>query len=216
MKIFSAIKQWHIRNRKYDGFVWMEFYTIVSLLMLAGNIIFLATDVTAWSLFTINTLVALLMAERWQSTKRLDEFKDFVHEMLDMADNVIAVKHARLVSANRRRKRAERSLKRYIKALSHESDVSLKFESMVYEYEYMLLIARHAILDNDQLARDRFLAFMQEHPDIEIRVAAHEYSKSIFESMFIGDAKQPCWNGMMDQLKEYTSEVIKETQSEKM
>lgn len=202
MKILSSIKQWHINNRKYDGFVWMERYITVSLLMLAGNIIFAATDVTAWSLFTINTLLALWVSERWQSEKRLDDFKDFVHQLLDIAHNATDVQHARLVSANRRRKRAERRLKRYIKALSHESDMRLKFECMVYEYEQMLLIARHAILDNDQLARDRFFAFMQEHPDIECRVASREYVEGMQECIFMGDAKSSCFDGFMPLLQE--------------
>lgn len=202
MNILSTIKQWHIRNRKYDGFVWMEWYTIVSLLMLAGNIIFAATDVTAWSFFTFNTLLALCQAARWQSEKRLAEFKDFVHQLLGIAHNATDVEHARLVSANRRRKRAERSLKWYIKALSHELDMSQSFERKIYEYEQMLLMARHAILDNNQLARDRFLAFMQEHPDIVIRVASREYVEGMQECIFMGDAKPPCFDGFMSLLQE--------------
>lgn len=207
--LFKRIKQWYRKNHQYANFKFMLFYAAWLPFMLAVMLLSGHTSFDSWVIFVLNVCIGLGFAKDWRIEANMHEYSEIVSdevkhlfELHESEAKAVKRWQDRCISANRRRRRAERRLKRYIKALSHESDMRLKFECMVYEYEQMLLIARHAILDNNQLARDRFLAFMQEHPDIEIRVASREYVEGIQECIFMGDAKPSCFDGFMPLLQE--------------
>lgn len=117
--IFKYIGNWFHYNYKFDGFVQMILFGCITLIILVGNICTLSNDRIDWFLFAFELIFTLWMADRWQTLKRLDEYKEntklIVDQSFDIAKttaDLLFVEHERLIAANRRRKRAERKLRK--------------------------------------------------------------------------------------------------------
>lgn len=194
--LFKRIIDWFHDNYKYDGFVQMILWGCITLIILVCNICILSTACIDWLLSSLELIFTLWMAERWQNAKRLREYKDYAQGRINYAFNMwetaaahLIEEHFRLVVANRRRKRAERALKKTRLALRKESSERLGFETKADEYEFWLLIAHCALVNDAPDRRDWFLAWMDKHPEIEKRQAKRQYIQSLYECLFFGDAK---------------------------
>ena len=140
-----------------------------------------------------------------QGSASAPEFAEFTKEIHDIdsyftksiADQC-AKEHARLVAANRRRKRAEKQLRWYRKTLREESAWRLGLEMTCIEYEDALLTAYTATYDYSvkarvseediaraKEARIRFNEYMGKHYEEMARNKFwREYRQDVFDCMY--------------------------------
>lgn len=126
--LFKRIGKWLHDNYKYDGFVQMIGWGCITLMILVCNICTFSIDRIDWFIFSPELIFTLWMAERWQNGKRMNKYKESVKWMVDQAYELanttadkLIIEHTRLVASNRRRKRAERALKKTRLALCNDS-----------------------------------------------------------------------------------------------
>lgn len=203
---FTRLRSWFTANRKYDGFVAFVAFGFGTIFMLVGNILADTTPLD-WAIWIIWLQTVLYSAASWQKDKHLHNLFEFYKELLRHAheSEYAAIEnseqyHRWLVSANRRRKRAERKLKNTRLALRKESAERFGFELQCGEYEAVLLDANLAMADISSCpilpdtkamaeAQQRFKSYMKIHyAEIAKRQLNRELKKSAFGCLFFGDA----------------------------
>lgn len=208
---FPRLRSWYTDNRKYDGFVAFVVFGFVTIAMLILNIMF-DTSPLDWAIWIIWLQTVLYNAGSWQNDKHMAEKREFYGELLRQShkrfDEAIewyneeqrkyVAAHYRLVSANRRRKRAELALKKCRLALRKESANRLGFEAQADEYEKILLYV-HTLVDEESFAHHDPLAvaeaerrvkeYLREHfRNIVAHQAAKTLTEDVFDCPFFGDA----------------------------
>ena len=200
--LFKRIAEWHLENKQYDGFFEFESFSFLTLFLLIGNICIRNTSVVDWLIWVIWLQGTLFQSYRWtkeRSIKHIMDFesKRFMELFNQQADQVIE-QHERLIAANRRRKRAERALKKCRLELRNESANRLGFELQADEYEKILLYV-HTLVDEESFAHHDPLAvaeaerrikkYLREHfSDIAAHQAYVTLAEDVFECLFLGDA----------------------------
>lgn len=153
--LFNRIKAWHCENKQYNGFFQMECFGCITALLLVMNIIRLSNDPVDWMFLMIEMVITSFYIERWFGNKRFKEFSKLTKEIHDLDYNFaksiidqLGKEHDRLVAANRRRKLAERKLKKVRLALRKESADRLGFEIECNKYEQAILMPNGQIRDD--------------------------------------------------------------------
>lgn len=119
-KLFHRLKSWHNENKQYSNFLNMEVFAFMAIFVLFMNIIHHSSDLVDWLIFAalvFNTLLNAVIFNHRKEVRKFWEFHDYLmkkeykfqDDLFKENDKVFN----RLVSANRRRKRAERALKEY-------------------------------------------------------------------------------------------------------
>lgn len=206
--LFIRLRSWYTANRKYDGFVGFVVFGFGSIFLLVCNIVTDATMVD-WLIWLIWMQAVLYHAFSWQKDKHRQDLFEFYDELLRHTheSEYAAIEnseqyHCWLVSANRRRKRAEKQLKWYRNTLRKESADLLGFKLKADEYEEMLFTAYVATYDysvkarvtsedvaHAQAARIRFNEYMAKHyTEIARRKFWRDYKQDLFDCLFLGDS----------------------------
>lgn len=184
MKIISTIKQWHKENRQYDGFFEFECFSCLTLFLFAGNICIHNTTAVDWLIWVIWLQSTLFYAYKWLHNRSQKEILDFVKDRCkEMIDELIVDEYKereRLISANRRRKRAELALKKCRKTLRCVRTVRFEYEKKCSEYEDALITAYTATYDYSVKAKvsEEDIAHAKE-----ARVRFNEYMGKHYEEM---------------------------------
>lgn len=204
--LFTRLRSWLTANRKYEGFVMMEFWTAMLIFTLVVNACRLSHDFFEWlrsflSFFMVsfNALLWLHDKEKAELHKSYEVLLRSSRESEYAAITDSAIDRGHLMAANRRRKRAERKLKNTRLALRKESAERLGFELQCGEYDAVLLDANLAMADISSCpilpdtkamaeAQQRFKAYMKIHyAEIAKRQLNRELKKSAFGCLFFGD-----------------------------
>lgn len=208
---FPRIRSWYMANRKYEGFVAFVVFGFGTIFLLVGNILTDAKPID-WAIWIIWLQTVLYNAASWQNDKRMAEVRELYNVLLKRShkrfDEAIewyneeqrkyVAAHYHLVSANRRRKRAELALKKCRLALRKESANRLGFEAQADEYEKILLYV-HTLVDEESFAHHDPLAvaeaerrvkeYLREHfRDIVAHQASKTLAEDVFDCLFFGDA----------------------------
>lgn len=205
--LFKRLRSWHTENRKYEGFVMMELWTAMLIFTLVVIVCRLSHDFFAWNHAFLSFFMVSFNAVPWLHNKEKAKLHKFYEELLRHAHESASaaienyVQYQRwLVSANRRRKRAERKLKKQQEMYRYAMSRNVELLHKVYEYESVLLDANLAMADISSCpilpdtaamaeAQQRFKAYMKIHyAEIAKRQFNRELKKSAFGCLFFGDA----------------------------
>ena len=114
--LFIRILTWHRENKHYVGFIMMEFWIVMLIFTLVVNVCRLSHDLVDWDHSFLAFFMVSFNAVLWLHDKEKVELHKFYEELLRHAyeSEYAAIENSEqyrrwLVSANRRRKRAERS-----------------------------------------------------------------------------------------------------------
>lgn len=119
MKLISNFKQWYQKNHQYVNFKFMLFYAAWQPFMLAVMLLSGHTSFDSWTIFALNVCIGLGFAKDWRIEVNMHEYSDIVSdevkhlfELLESEAKAVKIWQDRCISANRRRKRTEKKLKR--------------------------------------------------------------------------------------------------------
>lgn len=204
---FTRLRSWYTANRNYGGFAGAVVFGFGSIFLLIYNIV---TDTTPldWVVWLIWLQSVIFDVAFWQKNKHDHNLFKFYTKLLRNAQEseYAAIENSEqyrrwLVSANRRRKRAERKLKKQQEMYRYAMSRNVELLHKVYEYESVLLDANLAMADISSWhilpdtaamaeAQKRFKAYMKIHyAEIANRQLNRELKKSAFGCLFFGDVK---------------------------
>ena len=153
--LFKRLRSWHMANSKYDGFFMMELWTAMLIFTLVVNACRLSHDLVDWFHSFLSLFMVSFNAVLWQHDKEKTKLHTFYELLLRHAHDseYAAIENSEqyrrwLVSANRRRKRAERKLKWYRNTLRKESSWRLHFEIEAHKYEQAIMMPDGAFRDH--------------------------------------------------------------------
>lgn len=147
--LFKRIKQWYQKNHQYANFKFMLFYAAWLPFMLAVMLLSGHTSFDSWVIFALNVCIGLgLFAKDWRIESNMHEYSDIVcdevkhlFELLESEAKTVKRWQARCISANRRRKIAERKLKKLRKLVADKDAECKALNKRLCDYESALLDA---------------------------------------------------------------------------
>lgn len=147
-KIFSKLLSWHRENSKYYHFHFVIGYAVFLPFMLFVFIMSGNTGFVSWIIFVLNVCIGLNFWKDWRIECWQHEYEQFVKEsfahtvdMLEINSRNIRRLEDRLISVNRRRKSAERKLKKLCKLVSEKDAECKALNKHLHDYEAALLDA---------------------------------------------------------------------------
>lgn len=139
---FTRLRSWYTDNRKYEGFVAFVVFGFETIFLLVCNI-FADTTPFDWAIWIIWLQAVLYNAASWQKDKHHHNLFEFYKELLRHAheSEYAAIENSEqyqrwLVSANRRRKRAERKLKKKQKKYLYAMRRNVALQRIIYNRPY--------------------------------------------------------------------------------